>query len=433
MYQGRHPPRSSRESRSGTDAPRNAGALCLIRIANFRSLRRELGRDGLAILTDRVFDLLGRHPSVTQLELPAPDMIEVHLSLSSQRHLKSELIKLVALLDGPVQPGPRPLRLECIVGATLADDALDEVSLIERAEYALSLASSTDPIMVSSDTDDEVAAQREWELTADLPFAALRDELTLSYQPKLSVRKREINSCEALIRWNHPELGLVMPDSFIHLADRSGEIAAITLWAIERAIADQKAMADQGHELRIFVNISGRLLTDDKFMHRACAIVTRNKADIGFEITETSVIQDPDIAIENLTYCAEAGIVLAIDDYGSGLSSLAYLKRLPVKELKIDKMFVTGLTSSHRDPLIVRSTIDLAHALEMEVTAEGVETPAALALLTVMGCEMVQGYLVSQPLNLDDFITYLTDFKFPIDDADMVPSLIRPASFWGGK
>ena len=130
---------------------------------------------------------------------------------------------------------------------------------------------------------------------------------------------------------------------------------------------------------------------------------------MGFEITETSVIRDPASAIAHLKIFADIGIVIAIDDYGAGLSSLAYLKQLPARELKIDKLFVTQLTSSNRDPLIVRSTIDLAHALEMEVVAEGVETPATMALLAVMGCDMVQGFLISRPLGLDALILFLTE------------------------
>ena len=138
-------------------------------------------------------------------------------------------------------------------------------------------------------------------------------------------------------------------------------------------------------------------------------MVGESDAMLGFEVTETSVIRDPESAIANLQRFADIGIRVAIDDYGAGLSSLAYLKQLPARELKIDKLFVTQLTSSNRDPLIVRSTIDLAHALDMEVVAEGVETHAALALLTVMGCDMIQGFLISRPIALDAFVSFLRE------------------------
>jgi EAL domain-containing protein (putative c-di-GMP-specific phosphodiesterase class I) len=142
------------------------------------------------------------------------------------------------------------------------------------------------------------------------------------------------------------------------------------------------------------------------------------------------VIRDPDVAIKNLVRLADVGISIAIDDYGAGLSSLAYLKKLPAKELKIDKMFVLQLTSSNRDPLIVRSTIDLAHALDMEVTAEGVETPAALALLSVMGCDIVQGYLISRPLSIDAFREFIkADHGLALGVSNQ-PMFNRAASFW---
>jgi diguanylate cyclase len=142
------------------------------------------------------------------------------------------------------------------------------------------------------------------------------------------------------------------------------------------------------------------------------------------------VIRDPDCAIRHLQRFAEIGVQLAIDDYGAGLSSLAYLKKLPARELKIDKMFVLQLTSSNRDPLIVRSTIDLAHALEMEVTAEGVETPSALALLSVMGCDMVQGFLLSRPLGIEAFGRLLDDQSQLFGAVGTRPAFARPESLW---
>ena len=150
--------------------------------------------------------------------------------------------------------------------------------------------------------------------------------------------------------------------------------------------------------------------------------------DYGFEISETSVIRDPESAIRNLQIFADIGIVIAIDDYGAGLSSLAYLKQLPASELKIDKLFVTQLTSSNRDPLIVRSTIDLAHALEMEVVAEGVETPSAMALLSVMGCDMIQGFLVSRPIGIDALLPFLAEERHLAIARDVRSPLTRIAA-----
>ena len=241
---------------------------------------------------------------------------------------------------------------------------------------------------------------------SDLTRAVAGDQLRLHYQPKLHLRSRRIVSLEALVRWNHPERGLIFPGDFIPAAEEANDILALSLWVVEQAIADQRALAAAGHDLPIFVNVAATLLTDDAFIKRACPMVG-DGGRIGFEITETSVIRDPTVAITNLKHVASLGIPIAIDDYGAGLSSLAYLKQLPACELKIDKLFITELTSSHRDPLIVRSTIDLAHAMEMEVVAEGIETDTALALLSVMGCDMAQGYHISRPLQFGDLRDFL--------------------------
>ena len=317
-------------------------------------------------------------------------------------------------------------KFEFIAGAAAG---VDEIDALERAEQALSDAKLRGHSLIAP-AGPVLRRHEAVDLSSDLALAVPRDEFFMVYQPKIHVRQRAVSSAEALIRWQHPILGLVMPDAFIELADANGDMRAITLWTLQRVIADQKKLARGGHPLRIFINISGGLLTDRLFIDAACALIEECDAEIGFEITETAVIRDPDLAIANLEHCAAIGIKLAIDDYGSGLSSLSYLKRLPATELKIDKMFITDLTSSHRDPLIVRSTIDLAHALDMEVTAEGVETPAALALLTVMGCEMVQGYLISPPLTLDKFEDYLNDYRFESLQTSVEPTVHRPASFW---
>ena len=212
------------------------------------------------------------------------------------------------------------------------------------------------------------------------------------------------------MRWPHPTRGSVPIERLIRLAESTGAIRDLTEWVVAQAVADQARLAASGHDLLIYVNISGVLLPDAEFAERVLATVSRAKGRIGFEVTETAVIQDPDGALANLRAFSAAGIKIAIDDYGSGLSSLSYLKQLPANELKIDRMFVSGLIDSHRDPLLVRSSIDLAHALDMEVTAEGVDDPLALSLLRVMGCDLIQGFLISPPIELSALQTFLTTF-----------------------
>lgn len=255
-------------------------------------------------------------------------------------------------------------------------------------------------------------------------------EFRLVYQPKLNVRRGLIDSAEALVRWDHPDEGLMLPDRFIEQSEVSGSIAALTLWTMQQAIADQQALRAQGHPLRIFVNLSAQLLTEETTVALLCNLACTPGADLGIEVTERSVIADPGVAFANIRRLREVGLCIAIDDYGTGLSSLTYLKQIEADELKIDKSFITSLGSSHRDPLIVRSTIDLAHALGMAVTAEGVETPAAHALLSVMGCDMVQGYLIGRPMKPDAFVDYLGSFDPATITVPNDGRVLRDHKFW---
>jgi EAL domain-containing protein (putative c-di-GMP-specific phosphodiesterase class I) len=267
----------------------------------------------------------------------------------------------------------------------------------------------------------------ERSLADDLPRAIDRGEMFLVHQPKLHARSGAMPAVETLVRWQHPTRGLIGPNDFIALAEDQGEIRRLTEWVIRQAVVEQRGLAGCGHCLAFNINISARILADRDFAEWALAAVKGAAGPIGFEITETAMIADPEGALRNLHLFADSNIRIAIDDYGAGLSSLAYLKQLPATELKIDRMFVSGLSSSHRDPLLVRSTIDLAHALDMEVTAEGVDSPAALALLRVMGCDLIQGFLVSRPLPVGDLRTFLDN------RADRAGEPLLPGFSWFRK
>jgi diguanylate cyclase len=240
-------------------------------------------------------------------------------------------------------------------------------------------------------------------------FEGIRSgDVTLHYQPKYDVGAGRITGAEALTRWRHPTRGMIPPDLFIGMTEETGHIRGLTEWALRQTIDDQAKLRAAGHEITLSVNISGRLLSDEGFAEAALARITEAKANLCFEITETAVMDDPQLALKLIERYASAGISVSIDDYGSGLSSLAYLKRIRADELKIDKDFVVTATESQRDALLVKSTIDLAHGLGMKVTAEGVETAASFALLSVMGCDRVQGYLIGKPAPLSDLIETLS-------------------------
>ena len=267
-------------------------------------------------------------------------------------------------------------------------------------------------------------------LRGELDCALMNGEVYLVYQPKLCLRRGIYDGVEALIRWQHPNLGEIDRGSVITIAEESGQIHALTLWVLGQAIADQRHLLKQGIDLRFHVNLSGKSLGNDAFIAEVCALTKTASGVIGFEITETAFIDHPKAALVNFQRLAAAGIRLSIDDYGSGHSSLAYLKELPADELKIDKLFVSGMTSSNRDPLIVRSTIDLAHALGMRVVAEGVESHATLALLRVMGCDVAQGFFISPALRIEQLETFLRDAAHLARLTNTDTSLTPTKAFW---
>lgn len=403
--------------------------LILAEITNFGALRRHLGCARSDVLVADVCDRIQQATLTPRLTVVGRTMIEIALEGGAPSDLDDALCVLRTACEQTfLLDGEQHLLEVCFGAAAARVGQSDDVRLVEEAEAALAEARAR-----HTPVRHEVTAPgaREIRLIAeDLKVAIAEEQLFLAYQPKVHVRRQEIGSVEALVRWQHPTRGLVLPGDFIGAAEDGGLIDRMTIWTVERAIADQRRMQAAGHGLRIFINISGQLLGDQQFVDTVCRLIIEADAKLGFEVTETSVIRDPASAIANLQRFADIGIVIAIDDYGAGLSSLAYLKQLPARELKIDKLFVTQLTSSNRDPLIVRSTIDLAHALEMEVVAEGVETHAALALLTVMGCDMVQGFLISRPISLDALLKFLDEDRPQLLSHDSRATFSSLATAW---
>lgn len=264
----------------------------------------------------------------------------------------------------------------------------------------------------------------------DLRPALAVGDVRLHYQPKLCLRTGRVVGVEALLRWEHRHLGAIPPGAVITALETSNLLFHLTSWVLARAIADQARLKESGHDLVVYINVSSILLADERFTALVRAVARQASGRIGFEITETAFIMDHAVAAANLAIFVSLGFSVSIDDYGSGLSSLAYLKEFPASELKIDRMFVSSLTSCHRNPLIVRSTIDLAHALGMKIVAEGVESLATLALLRAMGCDMIQGFIVSPALPFEELKSFIerADYRHLLNDA--VVSISASKAFW---
>jgi EAL domain-containing protein (putative c-di-GMP-specific phosphodiesterase class I) len=229
-------------------------------------------------------------------------------------------------------------------------------------------------------------------------------ELVLHYQPKVSVRGRRLTGAEALMRWQDPERGLVPPAEFIPVMEQTGLIFDASRWALTQAIADARRLESAGHDVpRIAVNVSALDLRDKDFVRQVIAAVGANGSFLELEITESIIMDNIDASVQALSALRDVGITVAIDDFGTGYSSLAYIAKLPINALKIDRSFITGMMEGSDNLAIVRSIISLAHSLNLKVVAEGVETNEQVARLWQLGCNEMQGYVYSPPLPFLDF------------------------------
>jgi EAL domain-containing protein (putative c-di-GMP-specific phosphodiesterase class I)/GGDEF domain-containing protein len=316
--------------------------------------------------------------------------------------------RVLAELEQPLHVGGDTIDVALTIGlAALSPQAGGAAEAIEQANIALDQARAARRKIAVFDAAAYGDPSANLSLMSGMLTAIESGQLELFHQPKYDVRGGRVSAVEGLVRWRHPQRGMLRPDLFIPMAEETGHIRTLTDWVLRQAIADQATLLAAGHDVEVSVNISGRLLGDRDFADFAIAEVNRNPGRICFEITETAVIENPDLALEMIDRFAEAGIAISIDDFGTGLSSLAYLKQIRGHELKIDKALIEGVTDSQRDALIVRSTIDLAHSLGLKVTAEGVETHAVYAILAGMGCDNVQGYLVAKPQPLNELLKFL--------------------------
>jgi len=257
------------------------------------------------------------------------------------------------------------------------------------------------PAILHGASDDAVA---------ELRAAIATGQLVLYYQPKIDLTTGSCTGAEALVRWRHPERGLVFPDEFIPLAEKSGLIAELTTWVAEEAIRQCRAWQAGGLYITVAVNISAESLRDHTLFETFRAALDEHAVSpfsLEIEVTETGVMDDPAAALALLERFNDVGIHTAVDDFGTGFSSLLYLRDLPVHTLKIDKSFVMSITSNDRNEAIVASTVALGHALGLRVVAEGVEDAASAATLQELGCDVGQGYFWSRPLPPDALVEWL--------------------------
>lgn len=245
------------------------------------------------------------------------------------------------------------------------------------------------------------------DVMAELFEGLAAGDVTMHYQPRLDLRAGRFDAVEALIRWRHPTRGLIRPDSFLGEAESAGRIAALTDWTLGEAVDGQRALREAGHDLPVLLNLAGCLLADEAFVVGAIDRVLGDGASLGFEIPEAALTADPEGTLRALETFKASGIAISLDDFGGGLTSLTALKQAPADGVKIDRGFITSIDEDARDRRLVKSIIDLAHGLGLKAAAEGVESPAAIALLAGMGCDHAQGYAIARPMPLGDVITFV--------------------------
>jgi diguanylate cyclase (GGDEF)-like protein len=321
-------------------------------------------------------------------------------------------------LETPFVVDGLPLDVHASIGTALAPDHAENADdLLRRADMAMRAAKrAAAGSAVYTTAIDQYDPQR-LTLMGQLSYAIDHDKLSLFYQPKVSFKTDRIVGAEALLRWDHPQRGMIPPDQFISLAEKTGAIQRLTQWVLRNAVRQLTAWRRAGFGFSLSINLSVRNLLEPAFPNRVLSILNEEGAPVGgiiMEITESALMVDPAKARSALTILSGHGLRFSIDDFGTGYSSLAYLKHLPVSEIKIDKLFVARLMNDADDMTIVRSTIELGHNLGLSVIAEGVEDEAIWQRLGALGCDEAQGYYLSRPLPIDQFERWLRESKWGI-------------------
>jgi diguanylate cyclase (GGDEF)-like protein len=377
--------------------------LFLLDLDRFKDVNDTLGHHAGDELLTHVADRLGSvvRPEDTVARLGG-DEFGVLLPVIRDGSMAQEVAERIrTALAQPFLVAGVAIDLEASIGIALYPAHASQPDLLmQRADVAMYQAKETRSGIETYAADRDPHSTQRLSLFGQLRRAIEVGELVLHYQPKVDLGTGEVAGVEALVRWEHPERGLLPPDTFVPLAEQTGLMKSLTAHVLEEALRQTAAWSEAGLQVRMAVNVSARDLHDDTFCARVSDALARTGVPASFlelELTERVVMADPERALENLTALSRLGVRLSLDDFGTGYSSLAYLRRLPVTEIKIDKSFVLRMDVDDEDATIVRSTIDLAHGLGLRVLAEGVETAETWQRLHDLGCDAAQGYFLSRP------------------------------------
>jgi diguanylate cyclase (GGDEF)-like protein len=388
-----------------------SGALLMVGLARLPEIVKTMGH----AISDRLMRNAGnriRQPADTALVARATDT-EFLVWMRNAEHADAIALafRILDVLGEPYQEADLAIDVAPAVGIALYPLHGAQASvLLQRAEVALFVAlGSEEPVTVYDPGSDPHRPER-LSLMSDLREALDHNQLQLHYQPKLNLATGVVDGAEGLVRWVHPKMGMIPPDAFISLAEETGNIRRLTRWVLAAGIARAAAWKSEGKQLRVALNLSARDLDDQDLPRRIGELLAIHGVGPGailLELTESAVMGKPGAAIQVLRRLADQGIDLAIDDFGVGQSSFAYLRKLPVKELKIDKSFLQKVAHGAEDRTIVSSVVELGHRLGYRVTAEGVSDQITLDYLVEIGCDHAQGFFIAHALTTSAFDEFL--------------------------
>ncbi len=410
-----------------SDASGSPTCVLYLDIDHFRATNDAFGRTAgdlvLKELAGRITSVLTPGAAITRLVGNEFAML-VEGPLSAAESIAGQL---QVRLSTPVAVANGEVRMTCSIGIAAYPAQGSRRNIVEKAAVAMRTVKLQGGDGFAEYDQEAADGRRESaRLLHDLRRAVENKELELFYQPKVDATSLQITAVESLVRWRHPTLGMVSPDRFIPLAERYGVIQTIGRWVIEEACRQAQVWREQGLRMRIAVNISGHQLRQDDFADHLEAVLEATHTPPGrftCEITESIAMEDTSVTMAAFDRLGRLGVHVSIDDFGTGHSSLASLKRLPAQELKIDRAFVTDLGVSEHAHFIANTIVNMAHALKLKVVAEGVETRKQRDMLVDMGCDELQGYLFAKPMRADDL------GKWAAKDHSEAAAIFRPSLY----
>ena len=323
--------------------------------------------------------------------------------------------KILESIQAPIMIQNQKLAVGTSIGISFfPEHGDDSATLMRHADIAMYAAkrNSTGFSVYAGEVTDRIDADHVFQLSlsGDLRHAVHEDQLELMFQPKIGFDPVRIRGVEALVRWNHPQHGMITPDNFIPLAEQTGVIEPLTIWVLNAALREYNNWREAGLDIPVAVNLSPVTLHDRNFSRDVEKILEKwnvPPAALAFEITESAIMSDVARATETVNRLHSMGVGISIDDFGTGYTSLSYIRKLPVREIEVDKSFVMSMRETNDDAVIVRSIVELGHNLGLSVVAEGVEDTETWDLLAGLKCNVAQGFLMSRPLQADSLLTWI--------------------------